>query len=209
MSADFEPPGSAPPRNGDFARYLDDLVNRGYPAPGTVRDAATFDAGRLLRRLAGRQQPPDGSREPATTGSGMGSGGPYRGIPQGAQPGGDAQWGTAAAASKYRGIPSDRSAQAGGPAGARPAGHVEPGQPRGQADRSPAPLPDLPVLAARPARSLARLASKVLLVVSVIWLALGLIADVQFFVNTIPIAMGLLFLSLYLRPGKPKPPPRT
>lgn len=47
------------------------------------------------------------------------------------------------------------------------------------------------------------------MLISVIWLALALIADVQFFVNTMPIAMGLLFLSLYLRPGKPKPPPQT
>lgn len=203
MSADFEPPGSAPPRNGDFARYLDDLVNRGYPAPGTVRDAAAFDAGRLLRRLAGRQQPPDGS---ARMGSGMGSNGPYRGIPQGAQPGGDAQWGTAAAASKYRGIPSDRPPQAGSPAGARPAGGAGPAQPGGPTDLSAATLPDLPVLAARAASGLARLASKVLMLVAVVWLALALVADIQFFVNTMPIAMGLLFLSLYLRPGKPKPP---
>lgn len=196
MKADFEPASSAAPKDGDFARYVDDLVNRGYPAPGTVRDAASFDAAGLLKRLSVRLQPD-------------------RGIPPGTQPGGDAQWGNAgagggqttvgqrtaanrpageppSAASKYRGIPSNRPTTATGAS-------------------APDTLPDLPVLAARATRALAGLASRLLLIVSVIWLALALIADIQFFVNTIPIAMGLLFLSLYLRPGKPKSPspPRT
>jgi hypothetical protein len=150
MNADYEPAGSAPPKDGDFVRYLDDLVNRGRPAPGAVGDAATFDANRLLRRLATWQRPAS-------------------------------------------------------------AGQARPPAPGGPARPSADTPPELSQRAVRATRVLMRLASRLLLTVSAAWLVLALVAEIPFFADSVPIAIGLLFLSLYLRPGRPASPtpPRT